>query len=296
MKGPDFKLDYMARLFRSIRNKRFESYVIQRIWHQLNDERVKFVSQQYFKRTDGSYALADLYLPQINLVVEIDEKHHNTVENTVLDSIRSQQIQSVSGAKILRISICKDFKKDEWCTLAEVNAGVSEVVVYIKQEIDKMGEQFVPWSGANMLSPTYYINKKYFSVLENDYVRNIDDAAAIFNTKAIHKGYLRAGGFDVPGKQKELVWLPSVNSRLWSNILSDDGKVIEEYQKIDSKKRDEHVKAMLMKNETRITFFKKKDALGFNFYKFVGVFNLDRKKSEIENKCIWVLSSDTYNL
>lgn len=66
----DFKLDYMARLFRSIRNKRFESYAIQRIWHQLDDDREQFVTQQYFKRKDGGYALADLYLPQINMVVD----------------------------------------------------------------------------------------------------------------------------------------------------------------------------------------------------------------------------------
>ena len=67
----DYKLDYITRLFKSIRNKRFESYVIQRIWNQLNNINVKFVTQQYFSREDGKYALADLYLPQINLIVEL---------------------------------------------------------------------------------------------------------------------------------------------------------------------------------------------------------------------------------
>jgi len=292
----DFKLDYMARLFRSIRNKRFESYAIQRIWHQLDDERVQFVTQQYFKREDGGYALADLYLPQINMVVEIDEGQHNIEKNIILDSIRSQQIQAVNGAEILRIPICKDLQKDEWYTMAEVNNRISEVVMLIKQRIENKGNDFRPWSGDDMLSPEYHIRKGYLAVSDNDYVRNIDDAAAIFRTKAIHKGFLRAGGFNVPQKPGTVVWLPSINNRCWDNCLSENGKIIREYQKTDTKKRCDHVKEMLAKDETRITFFREKDALGFNFYKFIGVFKLNKEKTIVENKCVWVITSDRYDL
>ena len=292
----DFKLDYMARLFRSIRNKRFESYAIQRIWHQLDDERVQFVTQQYFRLENGGYALADLYLPQINMVVEIDEGQHTDPGNKILDAIRSQQIQSVNDAEIQRIPICIDRKKDEWYTMAEFNNRISEVVALIKQRIEESGNNFRPWSGDDMLSPEYHIRKGYLAVSENDYVRNIDDAAAIFNTKAIHKGFLRAGGFNVPQKPGTIVWLPSVNNQYWHNSLSSDGKTIWEYPKKDSQKRSSHVNAMLELDETRIAFFREKDALGFNFYKFVGVFKLDKKKTLAENKCVWVLISDKYEL
>lgn len=47
----DYKLEYMERLFAKISKKNTESYVISRIWHQLNDDRVKFVVQQYIRRT-----------------------------------------------------------------------------------------------------------------------------------------------------------------------------------------------------------------------------------------------------
>ena len=33
-------------------------------------------SDLMFKRDDGKIALADLYFPQINLTIEIDEGHH----------------------------------------------------------------------------------------------------------------------------------------------------------------------------------------------------------------------------
>ena len=291
----DFKLDYMARLFRSIRNKRFESYAIQRIWHQLDDDRVQFVTQQYFKRKDGGYALADLYLPQINMVVEIDEGQHTDPGNEILDAIRSQQIQSVNNAEIQRIPICIDRKKNKWHTMAEVNNRISEVVALIKQRIEEKGDNFSPWSGDDMLSPEYHIKKGYLAVSDNDYVRNIDDAATIFSTKAIHKGFLRAGGFDVPGKKGWIVWLPSVNNKRWNNSLSDDGLTIREYPS-DAKKRSDHVKGTITKNETRITFFREKDALGFNFYKFVGVFKINKELSQKENKSVWERCADRYEL
>lgn len=291
----DFKLDYMARLFRSIRNKRFESYAIQRIWHQLDDDRVQFVTQQYFKRKDGGYALADLYLPQINMVVEIDEGQHTDPGNEILDAIRSQQIQSVNNAEIQRIPICINREKDMWHTMAEVNNRISEVVALIKQRIEEKGDNFSPWSGDDMLSPEYHIKKGYLAVSDNDYVRNIDDAATIFSTKAIHKGFLRAGGFDVPRKSGWIVWLPSVNNKRWNNSLSDDGLTIREYPS-DAKKRSDHVKGTITKNETRITFFREKDALGFNFYKFVGVFKINKELSQKENKSVWERCADRYEL
>ena len=43
----DYKLEYIERLFAKISKKKTESYVISRIWHQLDDDRVKFVVQQY---------------------------------------------------------------------------------------------------------------------------------------------------------------------------------------------------------------------------------------------------------
>lgn len=291
----DFKLDYMARLFRSIRNKRFESYAIQRIWHQLDDDRVQFVTQQYFKRKDGGYALADLYLPQINMVVEIDEGQHTDPGNEILDAIRSQQIQSVNNAEIQRIPICIDREKDKWHTMAEVNNRISEVVALIKQRIEEKGDNFSPWSGDDMLSPEYHIKKGYLAVSDNDYVRSIDDAATIFSTKAVHKGFLRAGGFDVPRKSGWIVWLPSVNNERWNNSLSDDGLTIREYPS-DAKKRSDHVKGTITKNETRITFFREKDALGFIFYKFVGVFKINKELSQKENKSVWERCADRYEL
>ena len=302
----DFKLDYMARMFRSIRNKRFESYAIQRIWHQLNDERVQFVTQQYFRRSEnGEYALADLYLPQIKLIVEIDEPPHSVIENQLRDEQRSNDIKAVSDVEIKRIPVCKDLERDEWLTLTDFNKEIDEVVRHIKGKIAEQGDNFKTWEGDNILSPEYHIKKGYLSVAENEYVKSIDDAAQIFSTKAIHKGFLRAGGFDVPNKEGFFVWMPSANSRIWNNKLSQDGLFITEYNekeynkpynKENEKDRKKHVEDVINNKQSRITFFREKDALGFNFYKFVGVFMLNEERTRKENKFVWERISDRYDL
>lgn len=299
----DYKLDYMARLFRKIRNKRFESYAIQRIWHRLDDPRVRFVTQQYFKRqNNGRYALADLYLPQLKLVVEVDEGQHNLVENKILDAIRSNEIQAVDeNITIKRIPICKSVKNssgmDEivWNSLDDVNKSIDNIVDYIKAEIVRLGPNFKPWEGDDLLSVDYHQNKGYFSIIENDYIRTIDDAAAIFGTKAKHKGFLRAAGFNIPGKDGYIVWCPVINNDVWENKLLDGGHFITEVNKKASHdERERHYRNAVLSGESRVTFFKEKDDLGFCFYRFVGVFQADLGKSIQEDKTVWVRVAERY--
>lgn len=283
----NFKLDYMIRLFWSIRNKPFESYVIQRIWHRLDDERVYFVTQQYFSR-QKTYALADLYLPQLNLIIEVDEPYHSQNAQQKKDCERTRDIQQACGAEIRRISMCKVVDgKAVCCSLAEVNCQIDTLVVEIKQRINGMGCAFRPWFGAGMFSTQNHIYKGYLSVYENDYVHTIKDATAIFGAKVKNRGFLWPAAFDVPGKQDEMVWFPSVNSRDWSNVITPDGKMIYEYYKKGEPMRSKHVRLWIKENKKRITFLKMKNAMGLNEYWFVGVFIIDPEESLKENKCVW---------
>lgn len=294
----DYKLDYMVRLFRTIRNKKYEAYVIQRIWDLLDDERILFVTQQYFKRQDNdSYALADLYLPQIKLIVEVDESQHETDEHKIADEERTKQINLIEidgssvNIEIKRVKIYKNNK--ESYSLSEVNAQIADIVNYIRAKIKGEGSAFKPWDGDNLMTPDYYKKKGYFKVSENDYIKSIDDAAEIFGTKAKHRGYLRAAGFDVPGKDNTIVWCPATRKKEWENELK--GQTIYECNN-NSQKRKIHVKEQCQKDETRITFLRYKDDLGFNFYKFVGVFRINKKQSLKEKKCVWERIMDKYEL
>ena len=231
------------------------------------------------------------------MIVEIDEGQH--LDSQYQDEQRSEdirRIEAVEGVRIERISLC-DKNTSKVFTMAEVHQQIDDVVKIIKETVAELGDKFQPWDN-ELWTPEYYKRKGCFRVADDDYVKSIDDAAAVFNTKAKHRGYLRAAGFDVPNEDGVIVWCPAKNNARWSNELVVDGgqTFIHEYNN-DSQKKGGHVRNHVSKKrETRITFFREKDDLGFNFYKFVGVFEIDKPKSLELNKCVWVKKSDEYKI
>ncbi|NDV82474.1 AbaSI family restriction endonuclease [Bacteroides sp. 51] len=282
----DYKLDYISRLFAKISKKRIETYVIARIWNQLDNDKVQFVTQQYIRRTQDKYAMADLYLPQINLFIEINEEFHKN--NEEVDRVRNEEIVNVTHAEV-KIIDCDT-------PLESIHLQITEVVELIRRKIDEQGEKFKPWEGDNTLSVEYHQKKGYLSANEKDSVRTIDEAFAIFNVKAKHRGFLRVSGVALPYEKNTTVWCPNSNHRIWGNELSEDELTIYEYNKTDEKERTNHVNHWINHPHHRITFFRGKDELGFCFYRFVGVFEIDRDKSLKENKCVWKRIEDYYKL
>lgn len=173
---------------------------------------------------------------------------------------------------------------------------MADVVKLIKQRISELGGNFKPWDDASTLTVEYHRTKGYLKVEDNECLRTTEEVAEVFGTRAKHRGFLRASGAAVPNKKHEIVWWPNTEHRLWCNELSEDGMFIYEYPKAEDK-RAAHLKQWLSApEETRITFLRYKDDLGFCFYRFVGVFRLNREKSIQENKCVWERVSDTYQL
>lgn len=76
------KKNYIATSFKKMAHKKYEYYCISRIIHRLNRMDVEFTTQQLFSRKDGRRALADLYFPQLNWSVEIDENYHLSNKST----------------------------------------------------------------------------------------------------------------------------------------------------------------------------------------------------------------------
>ena len=70
------KTEFIMRQLSKTNKKNFENYVVTRIWNMINDTNIKFITQQYVKRLPEGRALTDMYFPQINLHVEVDEGHH----------------------------------------------------------------------------------------------------------------------------------------------------------------------------------------------------------------------------
>lgn len=269
------KLDFVIRQFSRIKKKRFESYVVNRIWHLINDIDIKPVTQQYVRRK-GSFSLTDLYFPQLKLHIEVDEPHHERFY--INDQLREADIIEATNHKVERIKIQGGIE--------DVNKKIDEIVLLITEEIEivKKDGSFEPWDPNREFNPLFYIDKGYLDVNENPAFRRIVDAANCLGQNA--KGYQRAF---IPCKayNDHYLWFPKLyKNGEWNNSLSEDGITIYE-KPTDLSKLSQHLENVRSKGRTRIVFPRVVDNLGSVLYRFKGVFALDLDRSNLENGAIY---------
>ena len=296
MKTPmDYELEYMECLFDSIKSKKTESYVIHRIWNKLDDDRVRFVTQQKITLPNGKYALADLYLPQLNIFVEVNEPYHDKQKDQ--DKYRNEKIVELTEADQFIIECGKGTDKCEWKSLSEIHQQIDECVTFIKKRITDVGDQLKPWSMSESLTVEFHKNKGYLNVDDNDALRTIDDICRLTGGVKRDRGFLRAGTAELPQHPDMELWFPRVDNRSnWLNEKSDDGQTICESNTKDPKKNLDHIEDSIKKNLQRVTFFKFKDNLGIENYFFLGIFRIDAEASRKDKKCVWRRVSTEYKL
>lgn len=299
------KIEYITNQFRKTFGKKYENYCITRIYNRLNNNDVKFVIQQPTKTKDNEIKFQDLYLPQVNMWIEIDEHYHSSDEQKQKDKIRTEEI-------INNNTINKELKRkynalDEVIysleeperikvygkSIEEINKKIEEIVEEINKRIKNLGDKFEPWNSV-FIPPEEYIKKGYIKTSYNAKFRVIKDIAKMFGKD--HPN-VRSGFVNI--KNEIYIWCPILKiegfeceKNDWENEISDDGNIIYEIQK---NKNNKYLN-VLNENQTRYVFAKYKDGMGSIIYKFLGVYNLDKEKTKEENKRIWKKISDKIDL
>lgn len=263
----DNKIEYIATLLEKCKRNKYEQYVISRLWYLLNDERIKIVTQQCVYLDKGKYVLADIYFPQINLVVEVDEVYHLNKKEE--DKLREQGIIDSIGAEVHRIN-CSD-KTDE-----DINTQLEIVANIIKIRVSEKDKQnlFVPWDLEVEQTADYHKRKEYLSVLEGDYVKNTTEAFRVFNINSQQRSTA-----NIPGFTNLVVWCPYEEGADWRNTLSNNGTILSEEYK--GKVKNKRSKAPDNNAEKRIVFLKGKNVLGQMIARFVGIFKFDRMDNNV---------------
>lgn len=285
------KLEYISRMLTKISHKRLECYVIYRIWNGLNRTDVRFDFQQYVRRKDGNYALADLYLPQFKISVEVNEPAH--YYNMAEDLKRRSEV-SAHGLKVLNIDCYNVINgKSVECSLEELNYRTDQVVLEIRTELEKRiaSNSFIPWTMQDIV--TVIKNRGVLRVEDYISINTIDEIAEIFGAKLKHRGYLRAGGADIPNKTGWTAWWPNTKNPVWTNIVNPEETEIREFKNDGGSK---FLEDNMNQDIKKVTFIKDRDWLGNESYRFIGVFELDKEKSSSEGKCVWRKFSDEYIL
>lgn len=270
------KLDHISRHLARAEKKKFEHYVVTRIWHLLNDTRIKIVTQQYVSRPEGK-ALTDMYFPQLEIHIEIDEGHHR--KQIEEDKLREADIINATGHTILRVDVTKNIE--------EVNNEIDERVAFIKNKIISL-ENFKPWDLEAEQNPQTYIERGYIDLKDDVAFRTMADAASCFGrdySKGLQRSYIPH-----PTEPNKYLSFPKLyENDEWSNQLSENEDTITEYCKIPEKKR-EHIDRNILEVKrvhSRIVFARVKSPLGTLMYRFKGEYNINLEATNYENGLIW---------
>ena len=269
------KLDFITKQFSRAEKKRFENYVITRIFHLLDDLSIKFITQQYVVRPDGR-ALTDLYFPQLKIHVEVDEGHHK--KHIEWDRLREVDIINATGHEILRVDATKDIQV--------INKDILKIIERIKDKKSKT-INFKPWDLDAESNPQTYINKGFIDLADDCAFKTMVDAANCFGKKIKPKG-IWGGGVKHPKDEGKLIWFPKLyKNDGWNNSISNDETEIREICEV-KKKIKPHIENVLKeKIFKRIIFARVKSPLGDIMYRFKGEYELNREKTNHTNGLFW---------
>lgn len=300
------KIEYIANQLKKTHGKKYENYCIARIINKLDKYDLKFITQQGFKRTNGDLAYADLYLPQVNVWVEVNEFQHFNQEKE--DKLRIKEIRKNDIKKKLNPleeikydvletpEIIEIFNKDGTIR-KDINEQIDIIVYKIEKRIIELEDNFKPWKKIYEEAKDY-IDKGYIDVKDNVQLKTIYEVSKLFNKK--YKKGSRKNYFSVNNEKNIYCWCPKVKIEdkefkniNYYNIILDDGKTILE---IDKKNNNEFLEEALNKDEIRYTFCYHKNECSQYMYKFKGIYILDKEKSIKLKKRTWKKIGDNVDL
>jgi very-short-patch-repair endonuclease len=267
------KLDFISRQLARTYRKRFEQYVITRIWHLLDDTDIKIITQQYIVRPNGR-ALADLYFPQFSLHIEVDEEYH--LNQSEQDKLRDSDIINATGHEIIRISTSKG--------LQSLNEEIEQVVQLVKYKKQNCAN-FIKWDLGMEQDSNTYIQRGYIDLSDDVAFDKIVSAVNCFGHN--YAGWQR-GGASHAFEEGTIIWFPKLfPNGEWDNIITDDENTIYE-RNVNDDKAVAHIEKTISEGiHTRIVFAKVKDSLGKTKYRFKGKYTLSVEETDFEKGLVW---------
>lgn len=267
------KLNYITRQLSRATNKRFEHYVVTRIWHLLSDSSLKFTTQQYVVRPNG-YALTDMYFPQLGTHIEVDEQFHLNQQEK--DIPREADIINATRHHVIRIDTSKGFDV--------LNDRIDNVVEELRATKNDLFD-FQEWDIDKEQNPQTYIEKGSIKIEDDVAFRYSYLAANCFGHS--YTGFQK-GGTKHPKEAGKMIWFPRLyKNGDWNNSISKDEETITEISENPEKTRTHIDFELKNKLNNRIVFARVKSPLGDVMYRFRGEYRLDEDASGYETGLIW---------
>lgn len=276
------KFEYLSQMFnqRTYR-KKYENYVVNAIYNRVGNSELVPVTQQFVRNPNDQrrYYLLDLYFPQLNYGIEVDEGHHLNPENKESDVIREQDIRSAISCDEGRISIFKEENgRTQMRSFDDIEGQINKQVGIIKRKIKTNGG--LKWETNEDLKQNV-IKKREFFVSDNVDYRGITEIYNIITDRDAKQ--LRRCFYEL--NDNYFLWVPTLAIKLedgkikssndYENYLTESHNEIIEYDK-KGKRFSKSPKTGWDGKKMRIVFMKMRDRFGKNCIKFVGVFKADK--------------------
>lgn len=120
---------------KDFRVKKHENFVITSFLHDERLRELKPLTQHYVLLSNSNYALIDLYYPQIDIAIEVDEPHH--LDNINADKERQERIEDLIQCDFKR------FKVDAENIISEIEITKNHIIK--KMESLKSKGEFEDW-------------------------------------------------------------------------------------------------------------------------------------------------------
>lgn len=224
------KLEYLADSFSRTTKKKFEHYVITSIYQKIGNYELKPVTQQlvYSNTNANKYYYLDLYFPQINYGVEVDEPAHQREEYKASDLKRAEDILLAIKCKEEHVVI------EESSSLEDINKQIDRIVDDVKKTINKLPNPLEWLSNEKLMEKAF--QEKKISALDDIDFKNYTTIWEKFsgiklerNRKCYAKTRKLPGGY--------VLWVPKAKitidgktygSKDWDNIINEDKTVLTE--------------------------------------------------------------------
>jgi len=301
----DNRLDYIAYMFNvRTRRKAYENFIVNSIYARVGNPGLIPVTQQYVKskNPERPYYLLDLYFPQLNYGIEVDERHHNNPTNQEADIVRAEDIKAAIQCDEEHIYLYS--KDDRKRSIEEIESDIERIVATIKQKIEekKDGVQWV----TNKQKREEVIRRGYFEDTDDVDYKGITD---IYNICGGRRSGSDGGDAIALGtcyitlNSNYKLWVPKLaikengvlknTSNGYVNFLSDDHKTITEYSEkqwtLEEKEKE--------KKFSRVVFMQMRDRFGRRCVRFLGVYRqkevtcdyaiYERVKTKVYIKDLW---------
>lgn len=287
----DRKTQYIIKTLSRTKRKDYENYVINAIWNRVANKNLKPVTQQYvYNNRENQHYFIDLYFPQINVGIEVDEAQHSKTKEYDVD--RQEAIWYATNKIIvdpndsyveLRVQVYdKTFEEIE----DQINSTVQEIKLKLENKTLDL------W----ITDKEEYVQSiKELSVKDDVIFSSIANTCnLIFNCKynestgGRRKSYFTPNTFwNNEGLKNYKVWFPKLAiesdgilravSRGWNNRLNNDGSIIEfNENKVVSVSHD-YEEILVSDEPLRIIFAQSRDPLGRFGYQFIGIYKKTKR-------------------